>query len=386
MSIAHSHLTTATTLVSTYQKGKPLVHHLKSFFSQHKKMGSRDRKAISQLCYAYFRCFGCLDSIPDTKDKIIASWFLTQDAPNVFLEKLNPQWNAQITLSISEKCDLLGLEHHHFFRFSSLLSPKINSENISFSLLCQPDLFLRIRPGHHEHVTLALNEANLMFEMNEDTIRLKNGTKIEDLLSLDKEVVVQDLSTQKTFSQLDADIFPSGELSVWDCCAASGGKSILISDILGKRIKLTSTDIRNNILVTMKERLQKARVGLHRSFSTDLTINSGMTEADQFDLIIADVPCTGSGTWSRTPEQHFSFDDSMLSEFQETQRKIIHSVVPHLKKGGILVYSTCSVFHDENEMQVSFFESKYGLKKRNESYFDGTSLKSDTLFSAILIK
>ena len=386
MRIAHAHLKTAASLVSTYPKGKPLVHHLKSFFSAHKKMGSRDRKFVSRCVYAYFRCFAVLDILPQLEDKIIASLFLTQDSPDPFLDALNPEWNLLTHLDIQEKCKRIGTTKSTFFNFPSLLSDAINSNAISASLLKQPDLFLRIRPGYREKVLTKLDDAKMECEVFENTIRLKNSTNLDSILSLDKEVVVQDLSTQKAFDQLPKHLFSSENISVWDCCAASGGKSILIADILNKKLKITATDIRKNMISNLTERLQRAKLNLHRFFVADLTVQSGMTPTDSFDLIIADVPCTGSGTWARTPEQHFSFNENDCSDFQQKQQKIINTVLPHLKKGGFLVYSTCSVFKAENEAQVSFFSNTYGLEIIGETYYDGTSLNSDTLYAAVLRK
>lgn len=386
MRIAHAHLKTAASLVSTYPKGKPLVHHLKSYFSANKKMGSRDRKFVSRCCYAYFRCFAVLDVLPQLEDKIIASLFLTQDTPDPFLEALNPEWNLLTHLDIQEKCKRIGITESTFFNFSSLLSERIDPNAISASLLKQPDLFLRIRPGASEKVMTKLDDAKMEYEVFENTIRLKNSTNLDAVLSLDKEVVVQDLSTQKAFDQLSENLFRDENISVWDCCAASGGKSILIADILNKKLKITATDIRKSMLSNLTERLQRAKLNLYRFFVADLTVHSGMTSADSFDLIIADVPCTGSGTWARTPEQHFSFNENECLDFQQKQKKIINTVLPHLKKGGILVYSTCSVFKAENEAQVSFFSSNYGLEIINETYYDGTAHNSDSLYAAILRK
>lgn len=386
MSIAHSHLKTAASLVSTYPKGKPLVHHLKSYFSEHKKMGSRDRKFVSRCCYSYFRCFAVLDFIPRTEDKIIASLFLTQETPDSFLEVLHPEWNLLTRQNIKEKCKQIGTTKSTFFNFPSLLSDRIDLNAISASLLKQPDLFLRIRPGAREKVLSKLDDAKMEYEILGNAIRLKNSTKLEAILTLDKDAVVQDLSTQKAFDQLPKEFLPSENCAVWDCCAASGGKTILISDLLIKKIKITATDIRKSMLSNLKERLQRAKLNLHRFFVADLTVHSGMTSADSFDLIIADLPCTGSGTWARTPEQHFSFNESEYSDFQQKQKKIIDTVLPHLKKGGVLVYSTCSVFKAENEDQVSFFSSHYRLEIINETYYDGTAHNSDGLYVAILRK
>ena len=81
-------------------------------------------------------------------------------------------------------------------------------------------------------------------------MKCNNAVKIDEVLLLNKEVVVQDLNSQRVF-----DFFKQNKrsdektlLSVWDTCAASGGKSILIHDVLKSKVKITASDIRENIL------------------------------------------------------------------------------------------------------------------------------------------
>ena len=385
MSIAHSHLKTAEAIILSYSKGKPLVHHLKAFFAAQKKYGSKDRKQISHFCYAYFRCASIFPQSISVFEKIIYGIYFTQSEPSIALGILNSELNESCSISVDSKKEKLNLLSSHFFAFESLLSPKININHISNALLVQPSLFLRIRPGFHAQVKNKLSQNGLSPVFEGDVIRLSNGTQLENVLELDKEVVVQDANAQKVFDLLLQQKLPTA-LKVWDVCAASGGKSILLCDKIQQSIKLTVTDIRHGILSNLKTRLQKSKIPIHKLLVADLTKSSELSESEKFDIIIADVPCTGSGTWGRTPEQHYSFDSTSLSNFHQTQRKIVENAIPHLNAGGFLVYATCSVFSAENEDQTAYFQQHFGLELIGENYYDGFAMGADTLFSAVFKK
>ena len=106
----------------------------------------------------------------------------------------------------------------------------------------------------------------------------------------------------------------------------------------------------------------------------------------QFSIILADLPCTGSGTWSRTPEQLFYFDPQKIREYATLQRKILSNVIDQLEPGGHLLYITCSVFKKENEEQVDFMKEKFLLQEEKSELIKGYDKKADTMFAALLRK
>jgi 16S rRNA (cytosine967-C5)-methyltransferase len=106
----------------------------------------------------------------------------------------------------------------------------------------------------------------------------------------------------------------------------------------------------------------------------------------QFDAIIADVPCSGSGTWGRTPEWLSFFNKEQLTNYTGKQRAIISSAVKKLKTGKPLVYITCSVYADENENNVDDFTQNLPLQLERMQYFQFSKKGGDTLFGARLIK
>jgi 16S rRNA (cytosine967-C5)-methyltransferase len=98
------------------------------------------------------------------------------------------------------------------------------------------------------------------------------------------------------------------------------------------------------------------------------------------------VPCTGSGTWSRTPEWLRYFDLQQMMTYADLQYEIIQTVLPSLKKDGYLLYATCSVFKEENEEQVAKISQYFGLRIVASELFKGYEHKADTMYGALMQK
>ena len=387
MSKFHSYITSATKLINTYSIGKPLSLHIKSFFAADKKFGSRDRRMISSLCYYYFRTGNAFKK-NTLEEKILAGLFLCENKNNELLQFFRPDLDAQIALPLADKMMLIGIEEKDIFSFPDQLSEEIKCRAFSMSFLKQPQLYLRIRPGRKKRVIEKLNEASVVFEWPEDDcLLLANNSSVEKILKLNKDAVVQDINSQKVLDHLDKSpglLQSTEKVTAWDCCAASGGKSILLYDKLKGNIKLTVSDIRKNILANLHKRLQQAGININRDFITDLSVSSGLEMAEKFSVIICDTPCTGSGTWSRTPEQLYFFNESSIDVYAERQQQIVSNVIPHLNTGGLFFYITCSVFKKENEEMVSFIKEKNSsLQLVQMEYFKGYENAADTMFVAV---
>jgi 16S rRNA (cytosine967-C5)-methyltransferase len=392
MSRWYSYLNSAMEILEGYYGEEPLASFLKKFFSQHKKYGSTDRKWVSHLCYCYFRPGKAWPDLP-TQERIIAALFLCSKEPGELLEQLRPEWNSKTSLSLPEKSLLInnGFDLNAVFPWKNELSPGIEFEKFNALFFTQPDLFLRVRPGKEKIVKENLEKAGIDFEIISDNcLALPNNSKADAVIEMDKDAVVQDFSSQGVRPLLIAarpgyqerpDHSPP---RVWDCCAGSGGKSIMVVDLLGK-IELTVSDSRESILSNLKKRFASAGIKKYKAFETDLT-KPVSTNTGSFDLIMADVPCTGSGTWSRTPEQLYFFDVKRIEEYVLLQRKIISNAITHLVPGGQFLYITCSVFEKENEEQADFIKEKFNLEIIRMEILKGYDKKADTMFAALLQK
>ena len=205
---------------------------------------------------------------------------------------------------------------------------------------------------------------------------------------------MQDYNSQKVLDYLKSgglqiDSIQSNSklnLSVWDCCAASGGKSILLNDILKRKIDLTVSDIRASIIFNLHQRFKKAGIKEYKYFIADICNADFKPGELNFDLIICDAPCSGSGTWSRTPEQLCFFKQPTIEEYSSLQKKIITNVLPHLQTGGLFVYITCSIFKNENEVIAAFIAENFNCKLLHLQLLKGYDKKADNMFVAVFRK
>lgn len=390
----HSYINSAKRIIELFDGSQPLSVFLKKEFAANKKYGSKDRKQVTGLCYNFFRLG---KAIPDLsiEEKIITGTFLCERLPNEFLDFHKPEWNTVIDKPFSEKAILSGLSVNEVFPWKNELSDGIDLHSFCISFFTQPGLFLRIRPGKQNVVLKKLDDAGLHYDMpGEDCISLSNNTKLEGIIEPDKDAVVQDHNSQQVLNVLKDPVSGIRQpVSVWDCCAASGGKSLLAYDLLEGKIVLTVSDIRESILANLKKRFSTAGIKNYNAVIADLqtsnfklilSVAEGQTS--NFQLIICDVPCTGSGTWSRTPEQLYFFKDEMITEYSGRQKKIVANVIPHLQQNGIFIYITCSVFKQENEEIVNFIKEKFHLRLLQMELLKGYDKKADSMFTAAFIK
>lgn len=370
-----------------YDGSLPLAAFLKNYFAEHKKFGSRDRKQIAHLCYCYFRLGKALPDIT-FEERLLVALFLCESRPQGWEILYGDDWVANWNELLSERILFVQSVYNSFtaaalFPFLDELSTGINADAFCFSHLVQPDLFLRIRPGYEQQVKQKLKEADIPFEKKDGhCIALPNATKIDDILLLDREAVVQDLNSQKIAGLLDGLQQKAVRVKkVWDCCAASGGKSILAYDCL-PGIELTATDIRPAIIRNLEKRFERAGITKYHSVIVDIAKESGNT-LPQFDLVICDAPCTGSGTWGRTPEQLYFFSKEELEVYTARQKKIVDNISGNIIKGGYLLYITCSVFRKENEDLAKYLQDEKGLVLVKMELLSGYESKADTLFAAL---
>lgn len=384
----HRHLQYATGILSKYNVREPFHLYLKKYFAENKKHGSRDRKQITTLCYNFFRLGFSVNSSIEMDEKLLLAIFLIEKNSSAILEQFKPEWNQKIHLDISEKINevknIFDLEK--IFPFSNELSDEINFQLYSLSFLIQPKLFIRIRPEYRNTVIDKLKTAHISFEqISNSCLSFANNEKVSDILNIDREIVVQDYNSQRVGNFLISDIInPTSINSIWDCCAASGGKSILAFDLL-KNIDITVSDTRKNILESLKKRFEKAGIRNYHSFIADLSVPGNLEKIikKSFDLIIADVPCSGSGTWSRTPEQLNFFSEKSIQAYSLLQKKIVRNAVKFLNKDGYLLFITCSVFKKENEENVNFIQKDLNLELIKSEYLKGYEIQADTMFVAL---
>jgi len=383
---AINQLKTFQRILDEYPAETPLSKFLPGFYRQNKQMGSTDRRIASRLIYNYFRLGRALPDLP-ADERLFVAEFLCNTQLNSFLQHFKPDWAACVGFTIDEKFALIKTTYQEFnpddiFPWIGRLSGGIDKETFFKSFFVQPDLFIRVYKGYEQQVRIILAAAEIIFkDEGNGCFSLPNGTRLEALFPTQHWFEVQDFSSQQTASFFK----PQKWENWWDACAASGGKSLLLH-YLEPTVKLVVSDIRESVLSNLDERFQHAGLLKYQKKLLDLTQNPDQVLHDYaFDGIILDAPCSGSGTWGRTPEMISQFDAGKVEFFQKLQQSIARNVVRYLKPGKPLIYITCSAFKAENEDVVDFIIKELGLKLEKQTVLEGYENKADTMFVARLM-
>lgn len=377
---------TVEKIIQEYRFDKPFSRYLGEYFKQNPQMGSKDRKESSNLAYCYFRLGKALHEL-SFEERLAVGGFLASSVTSPALLYLYEKFSfIQPAADLDSRISFIQSRYPEFnlssiIPFEENLCTWVEKEQFFKSFLIQPDVFIRIRKNKVETVIKELKQKDLDYiQISATCAAFPNSTALNQLISYNQGMFeIQDLSSQKT-----ASIFqPGKEEYWWDCCAASGGKSLLLAEN-EPSVKILATDIRESILKNYTERLQKSHFKRFSTQIADLSNDHVITE--KFDGIIADVPCSGSGTWSRTPEMMHTFKKEEIQKFSELQKKIVSNLIPQLRQGKPLIYITCSAFREENEEVVEFIEQNFGLKTESVLNLKGYKDKADTMFAARMIR
>jgi 16S rRNA (cytosine967-C5)-methyltransferase len=375
-------------IIDSYDGSEPFHHFLSRFFSANKGFGSTDRRLYRSWCYAYFRIGKALIHSGTMQRMAVGNYLVNGSSGFPFKHAGYPEFAQHDTQNLHERIKFLRSVLPEFslqdlFPFSSELSAGIDSDQLLISLLKQPDVFIRVNSGCNHSVEEELKQRNISFsKLSDQTYALPASVSLQDMLSFRKHLFqVQDLSSQLVGSKIPA----NSDQRWWDCCSGAGGKSLQLLD-KHPDIRLTCSDKRESIIAEFKKRLPDQKFRFLNFKVIDLENDMIPFGPDEFDGIVADVPCSGSGTWGRTPEWLSFFDESSFTAYVTRQRNILSKINPFLNKGGIITYLTCSVFKAENEEIAAWAERNLNLKIVEMSTISGIENCSDSMYYALLEK
>ncbi len=163
--------------------------------------------------------------------------------------------------------------------------------------------------------------------------------------------VVQDEASQLV-SRLLAPL--PGE-TVIDVCAGSGIKTIHLAALMNNEGRIVALDINPRKLALLKELAGRLRVTIIEAFEADALEKPQADLQCAFDRVLVDVPCSGLGTLRRNPEIKWRLTPEEMKKFPTLQKRILANAAQCVKKGGVLVYSTCTISGEENEGVVQAF-------------------------------
>jgi 16S rRNA (cytosine967-C5)-methyltransferase len=198
-------------------------------------------------------------------------------------------------------------------------------------------------------------------------IRNKSEDEIEESSLQSENIQYQDEASQLIPYLLGP--IPA-RFRVWDACAAPGGKTASLITIIGKSESVISSDLKWERAERMVRLLKEAGVADSNVLVADATLP--LPFRDCFDVVLADVPCSGLGTLRRNPEIKWHFSPEDFVSLQKLQVQIMHNVSAAVRSGGRLLYSTCSTESEENERVIErFLESHSDFYLASPTYPEG---------------
>lgn len=358
------------TLLFEYDGGTPFHLYLKSCFKENKNWGSTDRKRYRSACYYFWRnAFGVSRQSPE----IILQWLQTHFTPEMENLESNSNYNPY-----------QSLEPH--------LSQNITTDILTPWFIKEPLVWLS-----NGNITLKglqgqLIKAGITIEQTHGNAIAVSGQVNLNPWVDNGNAYIQDISSQTAMDWTTQPMaaYCHANSDVWDCCSGAGGKSISLLKQY-PTTKLTCSDVRSNILENLKQRFQLLGLKQPNVFIAPLNgYNDNLNSKDSnqtYNVILADVPCSGSGTWRRNPENLHYFDPQTIEQFADRQLNIIQNVLPSLAVGGYLVYLTCSVFAGENENIVKqVLQSNDNIQLVSEEFCGGIDLQGDFIYRSVLQK
>ncbi|KQL19044.1 16S rRNA (cytosine(967)-C(5))-methyltransferase RsmB [Cytobacillus solani] len=205
-----------------------------------------------------------------------------------------------------------------------------------------------------EDCILKLNEEGFQVEASPvlpEAIKCYRGNLANSVAFKEGYITIQDESSMLAAYALGAEV----NERILDACAAPGGKSTHIAEKMQNTGQVISLDLHEHKVKLIKENATRLELTNIEPSALDSRKVQEYFEKESFDRILLDAPCSGLGVMRRKPDMKYTKKEEDLMQLSSIQLNLLKAVSPLLKKGGILVYSTCTVDREENQLVVESF-------------------------------
>lgn len=178
---------------------------------------------------------------------------------------------------------------------------------------------------------------------------INSGIVINSKEFKEGKIIAQDASSYLAALNLS----PKSNDLVLDICAAPGGKTAVLAEIMGNKGEIIALDIHQHKIKLINNNMKKLGVEIVKPVVMDArNVNK---QGRQFDKILADLPCSGYGVIRKKPEILYNKDKENIESLSKLQFEILNAAADILKSGGELIYSTCTFLNQENSENISKF-------------------------------
>ena len=322
------------------------------YFKNNRSLGANDKRTIRACAYGIIKHLLLIDSLQNVK----TSWENRVEA------YLSIDIKEQIKKRKDLDPNLLTSLPLWLFKVLSKAYGEKKAIEIGHCFCQKAPIYLRVntlKSSRQQIMCLLKKDLDIQCVENlEDAIKVLSPVKFNTYQEYQNvHFEIQDASCQKVVESLKM----KGNERILDFCAGAGGKSLHLCAKLKNKGQVNLFDIRVGILQNAKKRLKKAG-----AFNTTIyTCKKDLKKLkNKMDIVLADVPCSGSGTLRRTPEQKYKISEAIVKNLILAQREIVKEAMTYLKPSGRLIYSTCSILPQENEEQIDFFIKTLQLREK----------------------
>ena len=270
-------------------------------------------------------------------------------------EKDPDNYRPEVACSLSS--EIFGIIKRDYGRERAL--------SIAKAFLNSPRLTIRFDPSR-------ISKAELENRLMEDSFGVNPGAFLPEILTVE----AGDKGIENSGAFMDGLFFVQNEAAalashiaapqpgqkILDCCAAPGGKTTHMAELTGDAadiLALDSSASRLELLVQNSRRLKLDCIRTQVCDSTDLS-----EIASDFDIVLADCPCSGLGIIGRKPDIRLNMTYEKIKAIEDVQRRILTEASLKVKPGGVLIYCTCTINKDENERRVAEFLGEHDNFRR----------------------
>lgn len=320
-----------------------------------REFGARDRRLYRELLYTALRYFPWVEEIT-ARSEVLATravaW-LAADTPATrgFREAVVPDW-PPLPPTMPARAHHLGVSREllpAWFRRhcpEAFLSPNLEM------LHARAPIWIRLQTDDPDTVLTEFTDRGWPWRRSDVCADACEILAEADLTAAkayrEGRFEIQDLGSQ--FILAGAQIAPDGH---WlDACAGAGGKTLQLARRLGSEGRVDAFDLR-------AEALEELRQRAHRGGFTNIHLLSRPPVAGNYDGVLVDAPCSGSGTWRRAPHLKWCTTAPDIAAQAVRQRELLARFSRQVRPGGLLIYATCSLSRQENQDVGAAFLSRH---------------------------
>ncbi|MEY8831243.1 RsmB/NOP family class I SAM-dependent RNA methyltransferase [Sedimentitalea sp. XS_ASV28] len=378
----------AIEILDEIEAGKPAEQALTGWSRRSRYAGSKDRAAVRDHVFDALRCrrsFAALGGAQTGRGLMLGALRHAGIDPDTVFTGANyapavpDDQEREAGTALSAGPEALDIPDWLWPRFRNSLGAQ--SEDCARVLQSRAPVHLRVNHGkagisdaqqsllRDGITTIAHPAARSALEITDGARRLRQSAAYRAGM-----VELQDAASQAVVEML---LLRDG-MRVLDFCAGGGGKSLAMA--ARARLKLFAHDAAPDRMADLPARAERA--GVH----VNLISGDDVEQVAPFDIVLCDVPCSGSGAWRRSPEGKWRLNEAALQRLGEVQAGILQTASRLVADDGVLAYATCSVLRDENDDQIErFLQQNAGWKRavqRQWTMLDGT----DGFFTAHLTR